>query len=94
MQWVHQGRLSGTGGATGWSQCKPHLHFQRQDQGGWFENSRPIFFDEYPGEQLFPGQPYRSLDGSGYCPYRDAGSGGPVASLILMGLCLPLGLSR
>lgn len=47
-----RGTVIGLAGKTGWTGCYAHLHFQRQAQGDWIENSTPIYFDEYPGLQL------------------------------------------
>jgi murein DD-endopeptidase MepM/ murein hydrolase activator NlpD len=67
-QIISQGTPVGLAGHTGYtgtstSNCKTHLHFQHQAQGIWIENSKPIWFDEYPGAQLSSGHPYRSQNG-------------------------------
>jgi murein DD-endopeptidase MepM/ murein hydrolase activator NlpD len=59
-QSVDQGTVLGLSGNTGWTDCFPHLHFQRQDQGYWIENSQAVYFDEYPGVQLKKGSSYIS----------------------------------
>ena len=59
-QWISQGQTIGTAGRTGWTYCNPHLHFQRQDVGAWITNSKPVYFDEYPGQQLVRNQWYES----------------------------------
>jgi len=59
-QWVSQGQTIGTAGRTGWTYCTPHLHFQRQGLGAWMTNSKPVYFDEYPGQQLVRNQWYES----------------------------------
>lgn len=61
-QGVSQGQTIGPSGNTGWTNCNAHLHFQRQVQGNWITNSTPIYFDEYPGQQLQTGSSYRSLN--------------------------------
>ena len=64
---VSQGEIIGWSGKTGWtntgSGCYAHLHFQRQAQGIWITNSRPVYFDEYPGQQLVAGRSYTSQNG-------------------------------
>jgi len=65
---VNQGAVIGLSGKTGWtgtnpSNCAPHLHFQRQAQGIWITNSQPIYFDEYPSQQLVAGSSYTSQNG-------------------------------
>src|SRR5207247_3974740 len=57
---VIQGALIGRSGNTGYVQpCNPdgtggyHLHFNRQNQGGTpWTTSQPVYFEEYPGQQL------------------------------------------
>jgi hypothetical protein len=51
-QIVHQGAIIGMSGATGFTSCGPHLHFQRQNQGTQFGTSQSVYFEEYPGEQF------------------------------------------
>lgn len=91
-QYVTQGTTIGTGGDTGWTRCDPHLHFQRQDQGGWIMDSAPIYFDEYPGQQLAVGQWYMSENGYGphNCPNMIVPEPGPVSSLMMFVLGLGL----
>lgn len=68
--YVIGGQIIGTSGKTGWTGCTPHLHFQRQNQGSYWENTVPILFweypleegEEYPGEGLDSGSSYRSLN--------------------------------
>lgn len=55
-QGVSRRQTIGTAGKTGWTNFNPHLHFQRQSQGAWITNSQPVYFDEYPGQQLQQGQ--------------------------------------
>ncbi|MCC6790708.1 MAG: peptidoglycan DD-metalloendopeptidase family protein [Thermomicrobiales bacterium] len=62
---VVQGQKIGESGKTGWTNCNAHLHFQRQAQGAWITNSTPIYFDEYPGQQLAAGGRYTSGNGGG-----------------------------
>jgi len=62
---VSQGQLIGYSGKTGWTYnpgvgCLAHLHFARQAQGSWINNSRPVYFDESPGAQLVQGHSYVS----------------------------------
>ncbi len=49
---VEQGWPVGASGKTGWTDCYTHVHFQRQQQGIWITNALPIYFDEYPNQQL------------------------------------------
>ncbi len=49
---VEQGWPVGASGKTGWTDCYTHVHFQRQQQGIWITNAMPIYFDEYPNQQL------------------------------------------
>ncbi len=66
---VTQGARIGLAGKTGWTSdgtsCHAHLHFQRQDQGIWITNSRPIYFVEYYNQQLSVGSTYTSQNGAG-----------------------------
>ncbi len=49
---VEQGWPVGASGKTGWTDCYTHVHFQRQQQGIWITDALPIYFDEYPNQQL------------------------------------------
>lgn len=54
---VRQGQPIARCGKTGWTFCKPHLHFQRQEQGrGWWQKSVPVSFDDVPGGVPTTGQ--------------------------------------
>jgi hypothetical protein len=67
-QQVSQGQWLGFSGATGWTNCNAHLHFQRQDQGGWYQQSIPVYFQEHAGE-LSENTAYQSWNQcTGYCP--------------------------
>jgi murein DD-endopeptidase MepM/ murein hydrolase activator NlpD len=46
---VDAGQQIGRSGRTGYTGCAAHLHFARQAQGGPVTQSRPIYFEEYPG---------------------------------------------
>jgi hypothetical protein len=46
---VDAGQQIGLSGRTGYTGCAAHLHFARQAQGGPVTQSRPIYFEEYPG---------------------------------------------
>jgi murein DD-endopeptidase MepM/ murein hydrolase activator NlpD len=70
-QRVSRGQVIGRAGKTGWTRCRTHLHFQRQRQGGWYTQSQPIHFGEYPGQRLRTERFYVS---------RNAGGGRPPAS--------------
>lgn len=82
-QQVSQGQWLGSSGNTGWTNCTPHLHFQRQDQGGWFQQSVPVYFQEYPGE-LTVGPWYQSQNQcTGYCPTSEQRSSEQVNYAII-----------
>src|SRR5574341_840735 len=73
-QWVQRGLHIGQSGKSGAPDCGGHLHFQKQYQGAWNAQSVPVYFDEYPGQQLFAGNWYLSqnfCDTQG-CPMRPA----------------------
>ena len=54
-QAVQQGDVLGTSGATGWSGCAPHLHFQvQQNSGVWFARSLPVTFNDPEVRELDP----------------------------------------
>lgn len=59
-QWVNRGQFLGWSGNTGWTECNSHIHFQLQNQGGWFTQSLPIYFDEEPNIELSEDTFYRS----------------------------------
>ena len=63
-QKVTAGQVIGLAGKTGWTGCNPHLHFQRQSPGSWFEQSQEIHFVEYPGQELPAGVPLFSQNQS------------------------------
>jgi len=65
--YVNRGDLIGHSGNVGWTNCTYHLHFQRQAQGGWWTQSQPIYFDEYPGQQLYYPNYYTSQNSNSYC---------------------------
>lgn len=49
---VEFGQLIGKTGKTGWTGCGAHLHFQRQGQGSWWEQSKKIDFLESSHDDL------------------------------------------
>jgi len=49
---VEAGQQIGLSGRTGYTGCAAHLHFARQVQGGPVTQSRPIYFEEYPGVEF------------------------------------------
>lgn len=51
-QIVGAGQQLGLSGNTGFTGCAAHLHFARQAQGGPVTQSRPIYFEEYPGVEF------------------------------------------
>ena len=64
---VGHGQPIGISGKTGYtdtgSGCGPHLHFQRQQNGIWWTQSQPIYFEEYPGLQLITNNTYTANHG-------------------------------
>lgn len=54
-QIVGAGQELGLSGNTGFTGCAAHLHFARQAQGGPVTQSRPIYFEEYPGVEFLYG---------------------------------------
>lgn len=68
-QHVQQGQRLGLAGKTGWTQCGPHLHLQRQKAGpSWFATSIPMRFDEAPGRELHTGDVLVSRNGQSAPP--------------------------
>jgi murein DD-endopeptidase MepM/ murein hydrolase activator NlpD len=53
---VTRGQVIGRAGATGFTNCRPHLHFARQAQGAPVTQSLPVYFLEYPGLELLDGR--------------------------------------
>ncbi len=49
---VGAGEQIGLSGRTGYTGCAAHLHFARQAQGGPVTQSRPIYFEDYPGVEF------------------------------------------
>lgn len=49
---VNAGQQIGLSGRTGYTGCAAHLHFARQAEGGPVTQSRPIYFEEYPGVEF------------------------------------------
>lgn len=47
-QHVQQGAVIGFSSDTGYTNCGPHLHFAKQNRGGWWAASQPVTFLEYP----------------------------------------------
>jgi len=52
---VDAGQPIGLSGRTGYTGCVAHLHFARQASGGPVTQSRPIYFEEYPGQEFRSG---------------------------------------
>jgi hypothetical protein len=52
---VAAGEQIALSGRTGYTGCVAHLHFARQAQGGEVTQSRPIYFEDYPGVQFLEG---------------------------------------
>ncbi|MDP9075264.1 MAG: M23 family metallopeptidase, partial [Actinomycetota bacterium] len=67
---VHRGQVIGYSGDTGYSGGYYHLHFQRtiHSASNWYPNSTPIYFDEYPGQQLQAPKTYTSQNIAGTSP--------------------------
>jgi hypothetical protein len=54
---VKQGQPIARCGKTGWTFCRAHLHFQRQERGrSWWQKSVPVAFDDVPGGVPLTGQ--------------------------------------
>ena len=53
---VQVGQEIALSGRTGYTGCMPHLHFARQVQGGPVTQSIPVYFVEYPDDQLREGE--------------------------------------
>jgi murein DD-endopeptidase MepM/ murein hydrolase activator NlpD len=49
---VAAGQEIGLSGRTGYTQCRPHLHFARQAQGGAVTQSIPVYFDGFAERPL------------------------------------------
>jgi murein DD-endopeptidase MepM/ murein hydrolase activator NlpD len=60
---VAAGQQIGLSGRTGYTGCAAHLHFARQAQGGPVTQSRPIYFEEYPGVEFPFGFPVKANPG-------------------------------
>lgn len=60
---VTAGQQVGRSGNTGFTGCRPHLHFARQLQGRPATQSIPIFFDDYPDRALRDGEVVRQTAG-------------------------------
>jgi len=52
---VAAGQPIGLSGRVGYTGCVAHLHFARQAQGAAVTQSRPVFFQEYPGRVFTAG---------------------------------------
>lgn len=52
---VAVGQQIALSGRTGYTGCVAHLHFARQAEGGGVTQSRPVYFEEYPGVQFHTG---------------------------------------
>ncbi len=55
-QVVTVGQQIGRSGETGYTGCRPHLHFARQAQGGAVTQSVPVYFDGYADRVLVDGE--------------------------------------
>jgi murein DD-endopeptidase MepM/ murein hydrolase activator NlpD len=53
---VEAGQVIGTSGETGYTGCRPHLHFARQVQGGLVTESVPIYFQGFEDSELVSGE--------------------------------------
>lgn len=49
---VSAGQEIGLSGRTGYTECRPHLHFARQVQGGAVTQSIPVYFDGFAERPL------------------------------------------
>lgn len=73
---VAAGQEIGASGRSGYTECRPHLHFARQLQGGAVTQSIPVYFDGYGSQPLQLGEVVTAP-----APPCAAGSGDPdVAS--------------
>jgi hypothetical protein len=52
---VAAGQEIALSGRTGYTGCVAHLHFARQAEGGEVTQSRPVYFEEYPGVEFRTG---------------------------------------
>jgi len=52
---VGAGQVIGKSGMTGYTGCRPHLHFARQAQGGPVTDSVPIYFEGYEDSEFVSG---------------------------------------
>jgi murein DD-endopeptidase MepM/ murein hydrolase activator NlpD len=57
---VQVGQRIALSGMTGYTGCRPHLHFARQLQGSGVTQSIPVYFEEYPNSQLLEGETIRT----------------------------------
>jgi len=55
-QVVSAGEQIGTSGMTGFTGCRPHLHFARQAQGAPVTQSIPVYFDGFADAPLLNGE--------------------------------------
>lgn len=53
---VAPGQVIGLSGMTGYSNCLPHLHFARQEQGSPVTQSVPVYFQGYEDRELKSGE--------------------------------------
>ena len=57
---VAAGQEIGTSGRTGYTECRPHLHFARQVQGGPVTQSIPVYFEGFADHPLELGEVVRA----------------------------------
>jgi murein DD-endopeptidase MepM/ murein hydrolase activator NlpD len=77
---VAAGQLIGLSGRTGYTGCAAHLHFARQVQGGPVTQSRPIYFEEYPGVEFQNGMLVTADPGCAAIPAATATTAGAAAA--------------
>jgi len=77
---VAAGQLIGLSGRTGYTGCAAHLHFARQVQGGPVTQSRPIYFEEYPGVEFQNGMFASADPGCAATTAPTAATAGPAAA--------------
>jgi hypothetical protein len=77
-QVVEAGEVIARSGKSGYTDCQPHLHFERTLQGGLrgLGQSIPIYFQEYPDGRLLDGQ---TVHAAPLCGATRAGMGTAVA---------------
>ena len=50
----------GLSGKVGYTNCQAHFHFEKEAQGGWWTESTPRYFEEFPEIELSNNVSYKS----------------------------------